>query len=153
MSNKEEPFVTYEYQIENLKRYLKPIRIAFGVTSNELAAILGISRITYMKYENGQKEMTPIMYLAIRGALHDIAERVEAFECHEKLWFFFIEGFYTAKGLAAIKTPIFYEKSHDITDNIEAYILDYAKHHKRNPMWQNGIELRQILIKDYSEIF
>lgn len=51
----EEPFVTYDYEIEKLKRYLKPVRTAFGVSGKELADILGISRITYMKYENGKK--------------------------------------------------------------------------------------------------
>ena len=152
MSINKEPFMTYEYQIEKLKQYLKPVRIAFGVSGKELAAILGISCITYMKYENGHKEITPIMYLAIRGALYDTAQTIEDSNYYEQLWLMFIEGVYIVKG-SIVGPENVYVINNDPTEKITNDILEYAKHHKCKPIWQTGCELKQIIRKKYPEIF
>ena len=152
MSN-EESFVTYDYEIEKLKQYLKPVRTAFGVSGKELADILGVLRITYMKYENGKKEITPIMYLAIRGALHDIAERIEDSDYYEILWFFFIEGMYAVKRSPEDSAEVFFVSNNTVTKDIEKCILDYTRQHKRQPMWKTGIDLKKIIQDKWPEIF
>ena len=149
----EEPFVTYDYEIEKLKRYLKPVRTAFGVSGKELADIIGISRITYMKYENGKKEISPIMYLAIRGALHDIADRIEDYDYYEILWFFFIEGMYAIKRSPEDSAEVVFVPNNTVTKDIEKCILDYTRQHKCKPMWEIGDDLKKIIKDKWPEIF
>lgn len=51
--------------IEILYDNLAPLRAKLGITQEQLANIIGVSRQTYYSIENGTREMTWTTYLAI----------------------------------------------------------------------------------------
>ena len=48
-----------------MKRDLKPLRLILGVSQNEMGEYLGISKSTYLKMEEGKRNITWKEYLAI----------------------------------------------------------------------------------------
>ena len=86
------PFIDYSYQIKRLTKYFKIIRIIFGYSQEELAALLGISRVTIINYEKGSTKITTMMYLAMHQSMMDTAYRIEDTDYYIALWDMLIEG-------------------------------------------------------------
>lgn len=152
--SKEEPFVTYDPNIQNLVTYMKTLRIIFGLSLDDLADILGITRATLLKYEHGSQPITPLIYLAIRGALFDVAERVNDENYYKLLWYLFIND------VAWLKTgnndPILArtETIEQIKNNISHLVLDfYEKRNRKAPLYEIGLSLKKEIKENFSYIF
>lgn len=150
MNNK----MTYGPDIQNLTKYMKILRIIFGLSLDDLADILGITRATLLKYEHGIQPITPLIYLAIRGALFDIAERVNDEAYYKLLWYLFINDIAWLK--SGNNDPILAsaETVEQIKNNISSLALtSYEKRTRKLPLEEVGLSLRKEIKEKYAYIF
>ena len=62
---------------EILSENLSSLRARIGITQEELAAVVGVSRQTYYSFESGERKMTWTMFLALLFFFDCIAETSE----------------------------------------------------------------------------
>lgn len=73
-------FISDEYReasIAILIENLAPLRAKLGITQEEIAGILGISRQTYYSMETGKREMSWGLYLALMFFFDSVKETSE----------------------------------------------------------------------------
>ncbi len=62
-----------------LRENLPSLRAKIGITQEELAAVVGVSRQTYYSFESGERKMTWTMFLALLfffDCIDEIAEMI-----------------------------------------------------------------------------
>lgn len=87
-----EPLVDCRRSIEQLEKHFTAIRMVFGVSQEELAAILGITRMSIHNLETGKTKMSPLYYFAIRLALELFAYGIMDTDYYIDIWYRLVEG-------------------------------------------------------------
>lgn len=104
---------------------IKALRIAAGMTQEELGAVLGVGKATVQKYESGQiqnlksEHIRKLCYLFRKRPHYFIFDEIERDEIDEQKLFDGIEMLFGVPTLDAFK------KSLDLNDAGKSRLLDY----------------------------
>ena len=142
MKKVEKPFIDYDFELNRFSKYMKALRLTIGYTSTEFATILGISRTTFKRYEEGYSTVTPLIYLGFRGVFLDTALRIENGDLFEELWWCMVEGLNQDNS----------EFSEEDADLINAAILRIGNDPKKCPRCFGPEYAQQIILKELFDV-